>query len=176
MDEVYGAIILDLDLRLKFLKALLNVPVRLLDRFLPDREPTFPQSVIVDRMFTRMFQAYRLEQLQGVFKERGNFAGDGNFLRLLNVSRKLFLAIGEDDRYYREWLGLLILLAHEEYLQWLKNLSAGELKFWCRAQWFVGPDCLSDEIVSDLKDEFAPDALSYYLHILSSRRYSSRSK
>jgi len=93
--EVTG---LHLDLRLKLLKALLNVPMRVLDRFLPERKPTFPQTVIVDRMFKRMYQAYRLEVAQGVFKEIDNFEGDGNFLRMLRVSQKLLTAIGEDDR------------------------------------------------------------------------------
>ena len=94
------------NLRLHFLKQLLNFPMRILDRFLPERTATFPQTQILEVMYKRMFQAYRLEVSQGVFKEIGKFEGDGNFLRMLNVSRKLLLAISEDDRYYREWIGL----------------------------------------------------------------------
>ena len=101
----------------------------------------------MESMFKRMFQAYHLEVSQGVFKEIGKFEGDGNFLRMLNVSRKLLLAIGEDDRYYREWIGLLILLASQEYADWLRKVTPAEIKFWCRAQWYVSPDCLSDEAV-----------------------------
>ena len=121
-------------------------------------------------MFKRMFQAYHLEVSQGVFKEIGKFEGDGNFLRMLNVSRKLLLAIGEDDRYYREWIGLLIILASEEYLSWLRKVTPAEIKFWCRAQWYVSPDCLSDEALSQVKDKLAPDVLAYYLHILARSR------
>ena len=156
-----------LDLRLRFLKALLNVPVRLLDRFLPRRQPAFPQTVIVDRMFEPMFQAYNLERAQGVFREKSGALEDGNFLRLLRTSRKLLVAIGEDDRYFREWLGLLVILASEEYQHWLNEVSPAEIKKWCRAQWYVSPDCLSDELIANRKGEFAPDALTYYLHLLS---------
>ena len=149
------------------MKTLLNVPMRLLDHFLPERKPTFPQSIIVDRMFTRMYQAYHLEVAQSVFKEVGKFEGDGNFLRMLRVSQKLLTAIGEDDRYYREWLGLLIILAKEEYDKWLSTITPAEIKYCCRAQWYVSPECLSDQSILEIKDQLAPDVLAYYLHILS---------
>jgi hypothetical protein len=157
-----------LDLRLKLLKALVNVPLRFLDHLLPERNPTFPQTVIAECMYRRMFRAYRLEVAQGVFKEFGSMEGDGNFLRVLRVSRKLLIGISEDDRYYREWLGLSILLAHEEYERWLQNLTPAQLKFWCAHQWYVSPNCLSDEAVAAAKEKLAPDVLAYYLHILSS--------
>jgi len=57
------------------------------DRFWPEREPTFPQTKILDSMYKRMYQAYRLEVAQGVFKEVGKFEGDGNFLRMLEFPR-----------------------------------------------------------------------------------------
>ena len=157
-------------MRLHLLKQMLNFPVRILDRFLPERTATFPQTQILETMYNRMFQAYRLEVSQGVFKEIGKFEGDGNFLRMLNVSRKLLLAISEDDRYYREWIGLLILLASEEYQSWLAKVTPAEIKFWCRAQWYVSPDCLSDEALNQVKNKIAPDVLAYYLHILSRSR------
>jgi hypothetical protein len=138
-----------------------------LNRWLPERVPTFPQTILADRMFKRMIQAYKLEVAQGVFKEIGNFEGDGNFLRLLEISRKILIGISEDDRYYREWLGLLVILASEEYQRWLSEVSPAEIKKWCQAQWYVSPSCLSDEFIARRKSEFAPDALAYYLHILS---------
>lgn len=144
--------------------------MRVLDRFLPERSATFPQTQIMEAMFKRMFQAYHLEVSQGVFKEVNKFEGDGNFVRLMRVSRKLLLAISEDDRYYREWVGLLIILASEEYQNWLKAVTPAEIKFWCHAQWYVSPDCLSDEALSQVKDQVAPDVLAYYLHILSRPR------
>ena len=67
------------NLRLHLLKQMLNFPVRLLDRFLPERTASFPQTLIMESMFKRMFQAYHLEVSQGVFKEIGKFEGDGNF-------------------------------------------------------------------------------------------------
>ena len=149
------------------MKVLLNVPVRLINRVLPEPKPTFPQTLIAERLFQRMFHAYRLEVAQGVFKEIGNAEGDGNFLRLLQVSRKIILGISEDDRYYREWLGLLILLASEEYIRWLREISPAEIKFWCARQWYVSPSCLSDEAIGAAKERLAPDVLAYYLHLLA---------
>jgi hypothetical protein len=148
--------------------------MRILDKFLPERTATFPQTMIMESMFKRMFQAYHLEVSQGVFKEIGKFEGDGNFLRMLKVSRKLLLAISEDDRYYREWIGLLILLASEEYAQWLQKVTPQEIKYWTKAQWFTSPDCLSDEAINDVKDKLAPDVLAYYLHILASPKYAKQ--
>lgn len=159
------------NLRLHFLKQLLNWPMQLLDRFLPERSATFPQTMIMEAMFKRMFQAYNLEVSQGVFKEINNFEGDGNFPRFLRVLRKLMLELGE-DRYYREWIGLFILLAFEEYQSWLKNVTPQEIKYWTRAQWYVSPDMLSDEAVDQLRDKLAPNVLAYYLHILASKKYS----
>jgi len=158
------------NLRLHFLKQLLNWPMRLLDRFLPERTATFPQTQIMEAMFKRMFQAYHLEVAQGVFKEINNFEGDGNFPRFLRVLRKLMLELGE-DRYYREWIGLFILLASQEYADWLAKVTPQEIKYWCRAQWYVSPDMLSDEAVNQLKEKLAPDVLAYYLWILASKKY-----
>jgi hypothetical protein len=151
---------------------LINVPVRLLDRFIPEREATFPQTKIAAAMYDRMFQAYRIEQLQGTFKEVGNFEGDGNFERLLRLSRKILFTVAEDDRYYREWIGLLILLAHDEYQAWLAELTPEELVYWCRAQWYIAPDMLPREAIEELTPKLAPDVLTSYLYLISTPKYS----
>jgi hypothetical protein len=160
---------MNLNLRLRLLKLLLNVPVRLLNRVLPERKATFPQTQILEKMYTRMFQAYRLERSQGVFSEADGRVEDGNFLRLLQISRKLLVGISEDDRYYREWLGLLVVLASEEYQRWLSSVTPQEIKHWCASQWYVSPTCLSDQGLNEVKAEIAPDALCYYLHILAGK-------
>ncbi len=96
------------NLRLHLLKQMLNFPMRILDRFLPERTAyVSSNSDYGSRCLSGCSRRINLEVSQGVFKEIGKFEGDGNFLRMLNVSRKLLLAIGEDDRYYREWIGLL---------------------------------------------------------------------
>ena len=162
------------NIRLRLIKYLVNIPVRILDRLIPEKEPTFPQTQLIDVMYRRMFQAYRLEQSQGVFKETSNFNGDRNFERLLRLSGKVLTIIGEDDRYYREWIGLVILLAHEEYLNWLNTLTPQQIKYWCHAQWYGSPDCLSDSFIERRKKEFAPDVLAYYLYMLSTKQYSNK--
>jgi hypothetical protein len=162
------------NLRLRLLKTFINIPLRILDHLIPRRQPTFPQTQLVAVMYGRMFQAYRLEQAQGVFKENGNFKGDGNFERLLSVSQKVLTLIGEDDRYYREWLGLFVLLAHEEYLNWQSTLTPEQIKYWCNLQWQSSPDCLTDGFIESRKEEFAPNVLAYYLHTLSTKPYSNK--
>ncbi len=155
------------DLRLRLLKTLVNFPLRVLDRFLTDPAPRNPQTVIFGRVFERMFKAYSLEVAQGVFQEADGRAADGNFLRLLRVMQKLTTSIADEDRYYREWLGLLIVLCHEEYVRYLDEVSPSEIKRLCHEQWSVSPSALSDRFIASLKPEFVPDVLTYYLHTLS---------
>ena len=158
------------DVRLKLLKALVNIPARVLDRFLPEKKPKYPQTILLDKMFQRMFTAYELDVYNGAFRERNNIAGDGNFPRLLHVTHKLLTLIAEDDRYYREWIGLAILLARDEYNRWLQAITARYIKFWCQAQWYVSPECLSDRAVEEAKEQLAPDVLAYYLFYLSNQK------
>jgi hypothetical protein len=61
-------------------------------------------------------------------------------------------------------------LASQEYADWLSKVTPAEIKFWCRAQWYVSPDCLSDVAVGQVKDKLAPDVLAYYLHLLAQPR------
>lgn len=162
-----------MDLRLKFLKTFLNVPLRLLDRFLPEPNVTYPQTELFDVVYERMFQAYRLEVAQGVFSERDGRVEDGNFLRVLRVSRKILFRVAEDDRYYREWLGLLAVLCHEEYTDYVKALTLDEIRFWAQCQWGFAPPQLGksfDEWIMERKELFAGQVFAYYLPNLARKQ------
>jgi hypothetical protein len=78
--------------------------------------------------------------LKGVFD-----VPDGNFERLLRVSAKVLTGISESDRYYRAMLGLVFLLASEEYAG--LNLSASEVKALMKKQWLDDVDCLPDRVI-----------------------------
>ena len=148
------------DLRLRFLKLLVNVPLRLADRILPEvdeEKAEFPQTRMLLRASRMMLKAYKLECSQGVFGSKP----DGNFERLLRVSRKLLARISEDDRYYRAWLGLAFLLAQEEVDSF--NEHVGEIKRLIKCQWLTDLDFLPDNAIISHRREFLETALCDYL-------------
>jgi len=148
------------ELRLRMLKLLVNVPLRLADRMLPEVDESkvqYPQTRMLLRASGRMLKVYRLECGQGVFGGRP----DGNFERLLRVSRKLLARLSEDDRYYRAWLGLAFFLAQEEVDSF--NEYAGEIKRLIKAQWLADLDFLPDDVIVSHRREFLETALCDYL-------------
>jgi hypothetical protein len=112
---------LNREFKLWFLKLVVNLPIRLLDRFLCFPKPVYPQSKMLLHTYEQMMKAYCLDWVQGVFGVKP----DGNFERVLRVSSKILLNISERDRYYRAWLGLAYVLAMEEYFD---RLAAAEPK------------------------------------------------
>jgi hypothetical protein len=135
------------ELRLRFLKYLINLPARLLDRLLKFPEATYPQTQMLLRVYSSLLKTYRVECLKGVFD-----VPDGNFERLLRVSAKVLTGISESDRYYRAMLGLVILLASEEYAA--LNLSAAEVKALMKKQWLEDVDCLPDRVIEKNLSDF----------------------
>ena len=146
------------DLRLRFLKALANVPFRLADRLLPEAPaPRFPQTQILLRVYSQLAKVYKLECYQGTF----GIKPDGNFERLLRVSLKILAGISENDRYYRAWLGLTLLLVRSE----LAGLDPRPriLKRLIKEQWLMDIDFLPDAYVTGFRDELMEMALCDYL-------------
>jgi len=150
------------DLQLRFLKALVNVPLRLLDRLLPEPQGAeYPQTKMILHMFKRLEQAYKLDAHQGTFGGKP----DGNFERFLRTSKKLLSWISEDDRYYRAWVGLAFILAGEE-MDWF-NEEAPEVKRLIKEQWCLDLSFLPDAVVAENKREFLEVALCDYLASLA---------
>jgi hypothetical protein len=159
------------ELKLHFLKLLVNVPLRLLDRFIPEPDvPRFPQTTMLQNVYRCMVQAYRLDCLQGTFGSRP----DGNFERLLRVSWKTLARLSEDDRYYRAWLGLAFLLAREELSGW--KPSPAELVAWIRLQWLMDLSFLPERHVETCRALFTEVALCDYLGNLARVELHSHEK
>jgi hypothetical protein len=103
---------LNRELKLHFLKQVVNIPFFLLDKFLKfPGNPKYPQTKMLLRAYRQMMKVYRLDCVQGVFGVKP----DGNFECLLRVSSKILVNISEKDRHYRAWLGLAYVLAMEQY-------------------------------------------------------------
>jgi hypothetical protein len=148
--------------KLRMLKALVNFPLRLLNKLIVSPKPCYPQTQLLQRVHSRLMQIYRLECAQGVFD-----VPDGNFERLLRVTHALLTKLAEDDRYYRQWLGLFMILCAEEYQHFEREISPADIKQLCQEQWEISPSMLSDNLVAEFREEFARDVLSYYLHLNS---------
>jgi len=142
-----------LNLRLRFLKALVNVPMRILDKLV-----SFPRSV----------EAPQTDCVQGTF----GCAPDGNFKRLLRVSMKVLAWISEDDNYYRAWLGLAFLLAKEQTDKFEETVSAGEIKHFIKMLWMADVDFLDEQFVEFDRLYFLEFSLASHLVNLSRMKCS----
>jgi len=146
------------DLRLILLKRLVNVPLMLVDLLLPEpKTGKFPQTQMLGRMNARMLKVYHLDCLQGTFGKQP----DGNFERLLRVGFKVLARISEDDPYYRKWVGLVMLLAADEWAG--REKDPQRLKRQIKEMWHMDIDCLPDELIAAHVDDFAEDALCDFL-------------
>jgi hypothetical protein len=142
------------ELRMIFLKALVNVPLRIVDKLIP--EPTSvvcPQTKLLLNVYKRMVKVYQRDVKQGIFD-----VPDGSFERFLRVGWKILARLSDDDRYYRAWVGLAFLLAHQEImgLGW----SVKQLKSMIREQWQLDLDFLPDAYVTANREEFLEMALT----------------
>ena len=152
------------DLRMILLKRLVNYPLRLVDLLLPEPDSgEFPQSRMLQQVYARMFKVYRLDCAQGTFSVKCDPRNrpDGNFERLLRVSRKVLVRLSEDDPYYRKWVGLSFLLASDAWAA--REKDPQRLKYWIKRMWSMDIDCLPDELVAAYVDDFTEDALCDFL-------------
>ena len=100
--------VLNREFRLWFLKLLVNVPMRFLDRFLKfPAKAEFPQTKMLLKVYETLMRTYKMDCIQGVFGAKP----DGNLERLLRVGAKVAVGVSENDRYYRAWLGLGFILS-----------------------------------------------------------------
>jgi hypothetical protein len=130
---------LDRWLKLHIFKTFLNAGVRVLNLMVPKAEPTWPQSQIVRNVFARMHHAYAVEAYCGRFDDipyqSPATVKDKNFLRVLEVSEKLLYYLGEMDRYYRQWLGLFLLVTRDIVDNHAQTLNAEEACRQINGQW-----------------------------------------
>jgi hypothetical protein len=160
-------LVLNREFKLWFLKLLVNLPMRVFDRFLKfPSKAEFPQSRMLMNIYGKMMKTYRLDCIQGVFGVKP----DRNFERLLCVSAKVLVNISESDRYYRAWLGLAFVLAREEYLAGLARLEAQDLIFEIRRQWLSDLSFLSEKQINSDRIGFYDYVICNYLSNLARRQ------
>jgi len=161
------------EFKLWFLKLLVNVPVRLLDRFLKFPEKAeYPQTRMLLRTYGLMMKAYRLDRVQGIFGAKP----DGNFERLLRTSAKVLCGVSEGDRYDRAWLGLAFILAKEEYFAQRERMDREDLVFEIRRQWESDLSFLPERAFEFDFEGFLEYALANYLCNLARKQVTYKQK
>lgn len=160
------------ELKMHLTKKFVNLAVRILSCFIPKAEATFPQTRMTQKVFERFFTAYRTEvhagRFDGVPWQTIKGLRDKNFMRLLQLSEKLLVYLGENDRYYRQWLGYAFLLATEETGKQLVTLTYGDCLELCRIQWdFNLEGAFPPEYFEAHKGEFLNMVLANFLSNLA---------
>jgi len=165
------------ELKLHLLKKAVNLCMRLIDRFLPETRPRYPQSVMLEHVFQQLFNAYLLEMYSGRFDDvsRQSLVSlkDRNFQHFLSVARKILLFIGENDRYYRAWIGLAFIAGKEEYEQALRDLTREEFLRSHLEQWELAFHCIPESHFQLHKSDFLDMMLTGHLSNLLRKRFAS---
>jgi hypothetical protein len=155
---------LNRNFQLWFLKLLVNLPVRFLDRFLKfPQKAEFPQTRMLLNTYGQMMVVYRVDCLQGVF----GAVPDKNLERLIRVGAKVLVGVSESDRYYRAWVGLAYLLAKEEYLRNLQQATPQSLVFDIKRQWLSDLSFLNEkQIMYDLEGFYQYSITNYLSNLV----------
>lgn len=104
------------DFKMHLLKQTINyVTPRIIDLTRGVKAST-PQSRIIERVWSRLENVYKKEVASGVFT-------DSNFLNLLLSAKDTLIFLCEKDRYYKRWLGLLLLFIMEEMQRSFSDFS-----------------------------------------------------
>ena len=163
--------VLNREFRLWFLKLLVNVPMRFLDRFLKfPAKAEFPQTKMLLDVYETLMRTYRMDCVQGVFGAKP----DGNLMRLLRVGAKVAVGVSEHDRYYRAWLGLAFLLAAEEYEAQFERMKPADLVFEIRRQWLSDLSFLSEKQIRSDLNGFYDYAICNYLSNLAHKQVTNK--
>jgi hypothetical protein len=150
-----------------FLKKLINFCMVVIDKLVPEPKARYPQTRMAKHVFQHLFNAYCLEVWSGRFDDvpHQNLKGlqDRNFLHFLSATRKILLYVGENDRYYRAWIGLAFIAAREEYERALKSLSRDEFAREYLSQWELDLSNVPESHFQLHKSEFLDMMLTAHL-------------
>lgn len=157
-------------------KKLLNLAIRFLNRLFPDPRPEWPQTVLLEDVYRKLFQAYRIEAYCGRFDDvpyqSMRALKDRHFLNVLELTRKLLIYLGDTDRYYRQWLGLFFLLINDSVEEQRKNLGYQEFLDSAWNQWEFDMHCaFPPEFFEAHKQLFQQIQLANHLFTLCQKRY-----
>jgi len=143
-------------------KRFINTAVRVLSHLVPRAEPTCPQTRIVDAIFKRMYSAYGVEAGLNRFE-------DCNFKRILMFTHDLLVYLGENDDYYRTWLGFVLLSAEREIQIFERNLTYDGFTKAMNKQWTTRAWCrIPSALFECHKPDFVQLVLADYLPNLES--------
>jgi hypothetical protein len=149
------------------LKKLINFCMMLIDKLVPDVRPYYPQTKMAERLFEQFLHVYRLEVWCGRFDDvpYQTLKGleDRNFQHFLSAIRKILLYLGENDRYYRAWIGLAFILAHGEYHRALEGLTQEEFVASYLEQWELRFGCIGPNHFQLHKSQFLDMMLAAHL-------------
>lgn len=166
-------------LKLHLFKKLVNFSMRVLDRLLPEKQPYYPQTRMAQDVFEQMSHVYELEVYQGMYDDvpyqTTNGLKDRHFQHFLSATRKLLLFIGENDRYYRAWIGLAFKLAKEEYQKAAANLTQEEFLTRHLEQWELKLPHVHPGHFESNRSEFLDMMLASYLPNLLRLKIPTRS-
>lgn len=154
--------------KLHWRKNFVNFAVRILNSLMPEWKPSYPQTLIVKKVFDQLNEAYETEVRAGRFDDVPyqtlESLKDRNFQRILQLSRKLLIYFSEDDRYYRQWLGLAMLLVRKELDDWLDALSLEEFQELVWMQWhFDLKGAIPEEYFNAHKEDFLNMVMANFL-------------
>lgn len=127
------------ELRMHLTKKFVNLATRILCRFVPEAKATYPQTKMLEDIFAKLQHAYQIEVYAGRFDDvpfqtlKG--LKDKHFLKFLELSKKIIIYLGENDRYYRQWLGFAMLLNKDRVEQELEKLSFEDFLRLTNNQW-----------------------------------------
>jgi hypothetical protein len=157
-------------------KKLANLAVCILNRFFSARDPQYPQTQLLEDVYKKLFQAYKLEAFCGRFDDVPyqdlSALRDRHFLNILELSRKLLIYLGDTDRYYRQWLGLFFLLIHDLVEEHQQRLLFEEFLASARAQWeFDMRGAFPKEHFNENKRLFQEIMFANFLFNLCSKEY-----
>lgn len=155
-------------LKLHIFKTFFNASVRILNLATPKVEATWPQSKIVSNVFVKLYNTHKIEAFCGRFDDvpYQNLAKlkDKNFFRVLQLTEKLLLYLGEMDRYYRQWLGFVFLLTEDELKRQKEALTYQDFFGLVKAQWeFNMGGAVPEEYFNAHKEDFLDIVLANFL-------------
>ena len=127
----------------------------------------FPQTRMIQNVFDQLFHVYVLEVYQGMYddvpRQSLETLKDRNFQHFLSATMKLLLFIGDNDRYYRAWIGLAFKVAKEEYDRAARELTQDEFRRSYLEQWELSFPAVSPGHFESQKSEFLDMILASYL-------------
>ena len=160
------------------LKKLINFCMVVIDKLVPEVKPYYPQTKMSEHLFQQLLHVYALEVWCGRFDDvpYQTFKGlkDRNFQHFLSATRKILLYLGENDRYYRAWIGLAFVLGKQEYERALVDLCREEFIRSYDEQWELKFGCIPESHFQLHKSEFLDMMLAAHLPNLLRERIAQR--